>query len=490
MSHLLSSPSTRELLLDAAERGARYVAALPGRAVAPAPEAVRGLAAWDTPLPDDPGDATEDAAAARRGRHAATMAIDGPRFFGFVMGGSLPVTVAASWLATAWDQNSGLHSVTPATGELERIALRWLVELLGLPPGTAAGFVTGATVANLTALAAGRHAVLRAAGWDVEADGLFGAPAITVVVGEEVHPTLVKSLGVLGLGRSRVVTVPVDGQGRMRAEALPRLQGPTIVCLQAGNVNTGAFDPAAEIVPRANEAGAWVHVDGAFGLWAAASPELAPLMAGIGDADSWATDAHKWLNVPYDSGSPSRATPRRCARRWRCAPAYLPEAAVRDPSDYTPELSRRGARRRGVGGAAHARPRGLAEMIERNCRQARRFAEGLAAAGHEVLNDVVLNQVLVSFGDPTHAPRASPPSSATAPAGAAARCGRAHRHAHQRLLVGDDRRGRRAKPRRDAALRGDRDVGARAMPRRRQSPPPARPAGASSPRAAAAAAPS
>ena len=400
MSHLLSSPSTRELLLDAAERGARYVAALPGRAVAPAPEAVRGLAAWDTPLPDDPGDATETLRLLDEVGAPATMAIDGPRFFGFVMGGSLPVTVAANWLATAWDQNSGLHSVTPATGELERIALRWLVELLGLPPGTAAGFVTGATVANLTALAAGRHAVLRAAGWDVEADGLFGAPAITVVVGEEVHPTLVKSLGVLGLGRSRVITVPVDSQGRMRADALPRLQGPTIVCLQAGNVNTGAFDPAAEIVPRAKEAGAWVHIDGAFGLWAAASPALAPLMAGFADADSWATDAHKWLNVPYDSGLAFSRDGEALRAAMAVRAAYLPVAAVRDPSDYTPELSRRG---RGVEVWAALRTlgrRGLAEMFERNCAQARRFAEGLAAAGHEVLNDVVLNQVLVAFGDP------------------------------------------------------------------------------------------
>jgi len=400
MTHLLGSPSTRELLRDAAERGLRYVQGLPDRPVAPAAEALRGLAVWDTALPDDPGNPAETLRLLDEVGTPATMAIDGPRFFGFVMGGSLPVTLAASWLATAWDQNTGLHTVTPATAELERIALGWLIDLLGLPPGTASGFVTGATVANLTALAAGRHAVLRAAGWDVEADGLFGAPPITVVVGEEVHPTLVKSLGVLGLGRSRVVTVPVDGQGRMRADALPRLQGPTIVCLQAGNVNTGAFDPAAEIVPRAKEAGAWVHVDGAFGLWAAASPQLAPLFAGFADADSWATDAHKWLNVPYDSGLAFSRDGEALRAAMAVRAAYLPVATVRDPSDYTPELSRRG---RGVEVWAAMRTlgrRGLAEMFERNCAQARRFAEGLAAGGFEILNEVVLNQVLVSFGDP------------------------------------------------------------------------------------------
>jgi glutamate/tyrosine decarboxylase-like PLP-dependent enzyme len=242
--------------------------------------------------------------------------------------------------------------------------------------------------------------VLLGGGWDVEADGLFGAPPIAVVVGEEVHPTLVKSLGVLGLGRSRVVTVPVDGQGRMRADALPRIAGPTIVCVQAGNVNSGAFDPAAEIVPRAKEAGAWVHVDGAFGLWAAASPALRPLLAGFEQADSWATDAHKWLNVPYDSGLAFSRDGEALRAAMSVHAAYLPKGQVRDPSDYTPELSRRG---RGVEVWAALRSlgrAGLAEMAERNCRQARRFAQGLAAAGHEVLNEVVLNQVLVSFGDP------------------------------------------------------------------------------------------
>ena len=390
----------RELLRDAAARAERHLETQRERRVAPEPAAVRGLARWDEPLPDDPCDPAEVLRLLDDVGSPATLAIGGPRFFGFVMGGALPVTVASSWLATAWDQNSGLHAITPVTAELERVSLGWLVDVLGLPAGTAAGFVTGATVANMTALAGGRHAVLRDAGWDVEADGLFGAPPITVVVGEEAHPTVVKSLGVLGLGRKRVVTVPTDAQGRMRVDAFPSLEGPSIVCLQAGNLNTGAFDPLAELVPRAKERGAWVHVDGAFGLWAQASPRLAHLSRGIELADSWATDAHKWLNVPYDSGLAFCRDTEALRSAMNVRAAYLPSGGVRDPSDFTPELSRRG---RGVEVWAAMRAlgrSGLASMFERNCDQARRFAEGLAKAGHEVLNDVVLNQVLVSFGEP------------------------------------------------------------------------------------------
>jgi glutamate/tyrosine decarboxylase-like PLP-dependent enzyme len=331
----------------------------------------------------------------------ATMAMAGPRFFGFVIGSALPVTVAASWLATAWDQNTALHRVTPGTATLEEVALRWLIELLGLPEGCAAAFVSGATVANFAALAAARNAVLRRAGWNVEADGLFGAPPITVVVGEEAHPTLMKSLGLLGLGRQRVLRVPVDDQGRMRAHALPPLDGPAIVCTQAGNVNTGAVDPIGEICGIARKAGAWVHVDGAFGLWAAAAPSRAALLAGLADADSWATDAHKWLNVPFDSGIAFVQDGAALRSAMAITAEYLPtETGSRNPSDYTPELSRRA---RGVEIWAALRQlgrQGLADLVDRCCAHARRFADGLAAAGFEVLNEVVLNQVLVSFGDP------------------------------------------------------------------------------------------
>jgi glutamate/tyrosine decarboxylase-like PLP-dependent enzyme len=255
-------------------------------------------------------------------------------------------------------------------------------------------------MANFSALAAARHAVLQAAGWDVEADGLFGAPEMTVIVGAEAHPTLFKSLGLLGLGRNRVVQAPVDGQGRLRADALPDISGPTIVCVQAGNVNTGAFDPIAEICERARAAGAWVHVDGAFGLWARAAPSLRHLAAGLELADSWATDCHKWLNVPYDSGLALVRNADALRAAMAVTADYLPTASpFRNPSDYTPELSRRA---RGVEVWAALRSlgkKGVAELIERTCRHARRFAEGLDAAGFEALNDVVLNQVLVRFGD-------------------------------------------------------------------------------------------
>jgi glutamate/tyrosine decarboxylase-like PLP-dependent enzyme len=388
------------LLETTAARAIRYLRELEERAVAPSPDAVARLERFDEPLPGERSDPERVIQLLDEAGSPATMAMAGPRFFGFVIGGVLPAPLAATWLAAAWDQNSALHEVTPGTATIERIALEWLVDLLRLPPGTAGGFVTGATVANFTALAAARGSVLRRAGWDVEADGLFGAPEITVVVGEEVHPTLLKSLGLLGLGRARVVRVPADGQGRMRPEALPGLDGPTIVCAQAGNVNTGAFDPVGEICDVAHDAGAWVHVDGAFGLWAAASPAHAHLVSGTVRADSWATDCHKWLNVPYDSGVAFVRDPDALRSAMAITAEYLPtESAHRNPSDHTPELSRRA---RGVEVWAALRQlgrSGAADLVERCCAHARRFAEGLREAGHEVLNDVVLNQVLVAFGD-------------------------------------------------------------------------------------------
>jgi glutamate/tyrosine decarboxylase-like PLP-dependent enzyme len=388
------------LLDDAAARASRYLAGLDDRAVAPPTDAVARLARFDEPLPDAPEAADRVIALLDEVGSPATMAMAGPRFFGFVIGGALPVTVAASWLATAWDQNSTLHQVTPATAVLEHVALRWLLDLLRLPADSEGAFVTGATVANFSALAAARGAVLKRAGWNVEADGMFGAPPITVIVGAEAHPTLLKSLGLLGLGRERVVRVPVDAQGRMRADALPSISGPTIVCVQAGNVNTGAFDPVAEVCRIAHAAGSWVHVDGAFGLWAAAAPSRAHLTAGIELADSWATDAHKWLNVPYDCGIAFVRDADALRAAMAITAEYLPtDTPYRNPSDHTPELSRRA---RGVEVWAALRQlgrAGVAELVERCCRHARRFAEGLADAGCEILNDVVLNQVLVSFGD-------------------------------------------------------------------------------------------
>ena len=388
----------RNLLDDASARASRYLASLDERAVAPDPATVARLDELDTPLPAGPSDPAETLATLDSFADA-TMAMAGPRFFGFVTGGALPAALAANWLAGAWDQNTILTDVTPLTARLEAIATRWLVDLLGLPAGTVAGFVTGATMANVSCLLAARHAVLAQAGWDVEADGLFGAPPVTVVIGEEAHTSLIKALGMVGFGRNRVVRAPVDGQGRIRAETFPALSGPTIVCVQAGNVNTGAFDPAEAIIPLARAAGAWVHVDGAFGLWAAAAPARAHLMAGYSAADSWATDGHKYLNTPYDCGLAFVRDPQPLRAAMSIAAAYLPTGQTIEPMELTPEMSRR-ARGVEVWAALHSLGRsGIADLIERSCRQARRFADGLRAAGYEILNEVDLNQALVSFGD-------------------------------------------------------------------------------------------
>jgi glutamate/tyrosine decarboxylase-like PLP-dependent enzyme len=390
----------KDILSDATARAVRYLADVETRSVAPSPAAIAALASLDGPLPDQPSAAAETLHLLDEFGSPASMAMAGPRFFGFVIGGSLPAALAANYLASAWDQNAVLYRASPGVAVIEQVALRWVLEVLRLPPTCGGAFVTGATVANLCALAAARHTVLARAGWQVEADGLFGAPPITVMVGEEVHPSVTKSLGVLGLGRSRVIKVPVDGQGRMIADKIPAISGPTIICIQAGNVNTGAIDPCAEIIRRAHAAGAWVHVDGAFGLWAAAAPTHAALVAGIADADSWATDAHKWLNVPYDSGLAFVRDPHALQAAMAITAEYLPtQSDVRNPSDFTPELSRR-ARGVEVWAALHSLGRaGVAELIERNCAQARRFAAKLHAAGYAILNDVVLNQVLVTFGD-------------------------------------------------------------------------------------------
>ncbi|MBI3208440.1 MAG: aspartate aminotransferase family protein [Candidatus Solibacter usitatus] len=390
----------RELLQSAAVRAARYLDDLQERRVGPSDDAVRALDRFREPLPETESDAESVLHVLDELGSPATVATAGPRFFGFVIGGSLPATLAANVLASAWDQPAGLFAASPVAAVLEEVSLAWLIELLGLPVDCAGAFVTGATVANFTALAAARNAVLARAGWDVEANGLFGAPEIQVVIGEEAHPSLIKSLGMLGLGRNRVTRVPVDGQGCMRAGLLPELYGPAIVCMQAGNVNSGSFDPAVEICRRAHAANAWVHVDGAFGLWAAASPRYEHLMEGFTEADSWATDAHKWLNVPYDSGLAFVRHADNLRSAMSISAAYLPQGEHREPSQFVPELSRR-ARGVEIWAALKSLGRaGLATLIERNCALAQRFAAGLSAAGFETLNEVVLNQVLVSFGTP------------------------------------------------------------------------------------------
>src|SRR5690606_21471163 len=340
------------------------------------------------------------------GRGASACAA--PRYFGFVIGGSLPVALAADWLVSTWDQNAGIHVISPLAAALEEVAARWLLELFDLPRDSGVGFVTGCQMAHFTCLAAARHGVLRKAGWDVEADGLNGAPGIHVVASEAAHVTLDVALRYLGLGTRALVRVDADAQGRMRAEhlaqLLPTLQGPVIVCAQAGNVNTGAFDPLQKIAGIAKAHGAWLHVDGAFGLWSRASADagLRALADGLELADSWAADAHKWLNVPYDSGVAivRNADDHRAARTSTAA--YLIQAGgqERDAVDWCPEVSRR-ARGIPVYAALRALGRdGVAGLIDRCCARARQFAGLLSAApGVRILNDVVLNQVLVRFGE-------------------------------------------------------------------------------------------
>jgi glutamate/tyrosine decarboxylase-like PLP-dependent enzyme len=329
------------LLEDAARRAIRYAADVRSRRVRPSTTAIARLAEFARPLPAGPTDPAAALAQLDEVGSPATVATTGGRYFGFVVGGVLPAAFAATWLASAWDQCAGIVALSPAAARIEDVALAWVAEILGLGADTSGGFVTGATMANFTGLAAARHRLLARAGWDVEARGLFGAPEIRVVVGDEVHVSLLKALGLLGLGRQRVLRVPADSQGRMRADALPALDAATILCLQAGNVNTGAFDPARPLVEAARAAGSWVHVDGAFGLWAAASPATARLTDGLTDADSWAVDAHKWLNVPYDSGIALCRDAAAMRSAMSMSAAYLVQGGGREPDDFTPEMSRR-----------------------------------------------------------------------------------------------------------------------------------------------------
>jgi len=389
----------KNLLLDAAERSAHYREGLAGRPVAPAREALQKLSFFDEPMPQEGSDPQTILRLLDEIGSPATMATAGGRFFGFVIGSSLPATVAASYLSTAWDQEGGREVAAPVNAALETVCAKWLIELFSLPSSAGVGFTTGATMANFTALAAARHVLLQHEGWDVEQQGLFGAPPITVMVGDEVHVSVLKALSLLGLGRQRVQRVPTDAQGRMRFDLLPEMKGPVIVCTQAGHVATGAFDPLAEICARAHAAGAWVHVDGAFGMWAALAPQRAYLVKGLPGADSWTTDAHKWLNVPYDSGLVFAREEQHLRAAMAVSAAYLTRPEKRQPDEYVPEMSRR-ARGIEVWAALKSLGReGLADLIERSCRHAAFFADGLRRAGYEVLNDVVLNQVLISFGN-------------------------------------------------------------------------------------------
>jgi glutamate/tyrosine decarboxylase-like PLP-dependent enzyme len=387
-------------LRRAAELAEEHLAGIAERRVGAFASYEETVAALDEPLPaagEDPVAVLEHLAAVAG---PATVASPGPRYFGFVTGGALPAALGADWLTSAWDQNSFSRVSSPAAAAIEAVAERWVLEALGLPSSAAVGFTTGATMANFTGVAAGRHAVLARVGWDVEEQGLAGAPPIRVIAGEHVHASLLVALRYAGLGAP--VRVAADDQGAMRAEALrdALTDGPAIVCAQAGEVNSGAADPLDAIADAAAAHGAWLHVDGAFGLWAAASPRLRHLVSGAERADSWALDAHKWLNVPYD-GAVAIVADRDAVRSAIAVTAsYLPQGGGRDPIDYSPEMSRR-ARSIPIYAALRSLGRdGLAELIDRCCALARRLAAAMEELdGAEVLNDVVLNQVLVRFGD-------------------------------------------------------------------------------------------
>ncbi|OLL31656.1 aspartate aminotransferase family protein [Burkholderia sp. SRS-W-2-2016] len=390
------------MLQDAAQRALAYVQSVHDRPVIASIEALKNLDQFRHSLPDSGLDAREVLRRLDEAGSPATVATTGGRYFGLVIGSALPAAIAANWLATAWDQNACFRWTSPIAATLEDVSLRWIGALFGLPDDIGGAFVTGASMANFAALAAARHALLSRAGWDVEAKGLYGAPELRVVVSKETHVTISKALSMLGLGRERVTIVPTDHRGRMQVGDLPELDERTIVCIQAGNVNTGDFDPAREICERAKKAGAWVHVDGAFGLWALASRDFDLLTDGVADADSWATDGHKWLNVPYDNGIVLVRKPAALRAAMSLNAAYLAEGdgIDREPSHYTPESSRRA---RGVdiwAALLHLGRDGVAALVERTCRYAGIFARGLEANGFEVLNRVVLNQVLVSFGTP------------------------------------------------------------------------------------------
>jgi glutamate/tyrosine decarboxylase-like PLP-dependent enzyme len=393
-----------DLLKRTADLAQEFLDGLPERRVGTAVPIEELRAALGGPLPERGEEDLQVIEHLARAADPGLVGMAGPRYFGFVIGGHVPASLVADWLTSTWDQNAGLYVTSPANSVVEEVAAGWVLDLLGLPVTASVGFTTGCSMANFTALAAARHAVLARAGWDVEMRGLFGAPEIEVVIGEEAHATILSALQMLGLGRERVKRVAMDAQGRMVPAALREIltgvSGPLIVCAQAGNVNTGSFDPLEEIVPLVHRLGGWLHVDGAFGLWAGAVPALAHLVRGADQADSWATDAHKWLNVPYDSGIVIVAHPEPHRAAMTISAAYLAqtEGRERDPFDWVPEFSRR-ARGFTVWAALRSLGRsGVKELVERCCALACRFAERLRSEpGVEILNEVVLNQVLVRF---------------------------------------------------------------------------------------------
>ena len=396
---MVQRPDQPDVLEAAASAALAYARTVDDRRVYPDDDDVAALTAFDEPLPAEGTDAADTLRLLAEVGGPATVASTGPSYFGFVTGGTHPAALGAAWLADAWDQNAALPVMSPVAATLQEVTRGWLVDLLGLPAGTGAAFVTGATVANASCLAAARDALLATLGWDSSGDGLLGAPPLDVVVGERVHSTVSKSLSLVGLGRHRVHVVPADEQGRMRPELLPDLAGPVLVCTQAGEVNTGAFDPFEPILDWTRERNGWLHVDGAFGLWAAADPSRADLVRGLADADSWATDGHKWLNVTYDCGIAFVRRPEDLRRTFAASAAYLPPSDVYEAMHHTPQSSQR-ARQIEVWAVLRSLGReGVARLVADACDAAVVIADRLRESGFEIVNDVVLNQVLVRYAD-------------------------------------------------------------------------------------------
>ena len=399
-------PIHRDLLQRTQDLAIEFLRTLDQRPVGPPVDFTTLTARAGGPLPNDGEDAAQVIEHLARAIDPGLIATPGPRYFGFVIGGALPAALAADWLTSAWDQNAFSFASSPAAAAVEDIAARWLLELFGLPAGCSVGFTTGCTMANFTGLAAARHALFRQLGWDVERQGLQGSPRITVVASDESHISIFAALQMLGLGRDQVVRIPTDEQGGMRTgdlrAAIAAIDTPLLVCAQAGNVNTGAFDPISEIAECVHDRSGWLHVDGAFGLWATASPVYRHLLRGVELADSLAVDCHKWLNVPYDCGIALVRDPSAHHAAMSLSAAYYAQPAdcARENHDWVPEASRR-ARGFAVYAAIKSLGRnGIAEMIERCCTLARRMADNLSrGAGVRILNDVVLNQVLVRFGN-------------------------------------------------------------------------------------------
>jgi glutamate/tyrosine decarboxylase-like PLP-dependent enzyme len=388
------------LFYRAREHALEYMRSIGQRNVYPTVQALEGLEEFRRDLPEDPAAPGEILDMLHRAGSPATVAQTGGRYFGFVNGGILPAALAVKWLIDAWDQNAALYVISPVVSVLEGVCEKWLTELLGLPEGAAAGFVSGTATATLCGLAAGRDELLRRQGWDAGARGLFGAPEIRVVLGAQAHSTVFKALSLLGLGKERITVIPADEHGRIIPGLVPRPDERTLLILQAGNVNTGAFDPFASICDGARKAGSWVHVDGAFGLWAAASSMYRHLTEGVQSADSWSVDAHKTLNAPYDNGIILCRDRDALARSLHMTGSYIAYSDLRDGMRYTPDMSRR-ARAVELWAVLMALGRkGVAALVEELCGNAQRFADGLKERGFTIRNRVWFNQVLVSCGSP------------------------------------------------------------------------------------------